>query len=84
MSIIDAEHARSQATMAVHGDIFSAVVRFPNAANAGEACHLAGLDADDIDRRLSAIPAPDEAGLQWLIRERERAEAAGTLLRLPG
>ena len=77
-AITEAEHARQQARMAILDELRSASVQFPGAATMAEACQRAGIDVDDIDRRLKAIPAPDSAGLLWLCSEYERAEADGT------
>jgi hypothetical protein len=83
MAIHAAERQRQEMRMAVLDEVSEAYRAFPDAGTAGDACQLAGIDPDDIDRRLEAIPPPDEVGLRWFIDEHERAEAAGTLIRIP-
>jgi hypothetical protein len=48
-----------------------------------EAYRLAGVDPDEVDCRLRAVPAPNSAGLLWLIVEYERAEREYSLVRKP-
>lgn len=82
-AIMKAEEARVMGMMAILKEIGVAYEQFPQARRAAEACRLAGLDMQDITRRLNEVPPPDSVGLQWLISEFERAQEAGTLLYPP-
>ena len=74
------EVERQETMSATVNDLGPMFAGHPGAESIAEACQLAGVDAAAFERRMAAIPAPDDAGLLWLIDEYTRAERDGTLL----
>jgi hypothetical protein len=80
--IHQAEATRSYAELRALGLVERAFAQHPDAANAGEAIRLAGLE-EEYRRRVDEIPEADEVGMRWLIDQTERSIAEGTFIAIP-